>query len=34
VFVNEQDVRLLQGLETPVDEHTEISIIPAMAGGV
>lgn len=33
VFVGEEDVRLLQGLETPVDDQTEISIIPAMAGG-
>lgn len=33
VFVGEADVRLLQGLETPLDEGAEISIIPAMAGG-
>jgi molybdopterin synthase sulfur carrier subunit len=33
VFVNDQDARLLQGLSTPVDEGSEISIIPAMAGG-
>jgi molybdopterin synthase sulfur carrier subunit len=33
VFVGEEDVRLLQGLETPLQDHTEISIIPAMAGG-
>jgi molybdopterin synthase sulfur carrier subunit len=33
IFVGEQDVRLLQGLETGLDEGTEVSIIPAMAGG-
>ncbi len=33
VFVNEQDVRTLQGLDTPLDERAEVSIIPAMAGG-
>jgi molybdopterin converting factor small subunit len=34
VFVDEQDVRLLEGLSTPLADHTEVSIIPAMAGGV
>ncbi|HEV8338749.1 MAG TPA: MoaD/ThiS family protein [bacterium] len=33
VFVNNQDVRLLEGLATPLDDRAEISIIPAMAGG-
>jgi molybdopterin synthase sulfur carrier subunit len=33
VFVNDQDVRLLEGLATPLDDRAEISIIPAMAGG-
>jgi molybdopterin synthase sulfur carrier subunit len=33
VFVGEEDVRLLQGLETPLQDQTEVSIIPAMAGG-
>ncbi|MDR7417758.1 MAG: MoaD/ThiS family protein [Armatimonadota bacterium] len=33
VFVGEEDVRLLQGLETPLAESSEVSIIPAMAGG-
>jgi sulfur-carrier protein len=33
VFVGEEDVRLLQGLATPLDERAEVSIIPAMAGG-
>ena len=34
IFVNEQDIRFLSGLRTPVAEGAEISIIPAMAGGV
>jgi molybdopterin converting factor small subunit len=33
IFVGEEDVRLLQGLATPLQEQTEVSIIPAMAGG-
>ncbi|MDR7401591.1 MAG: MoaD/ThiS family protein [Armatimonadota bacterium] len=33
IFVNDQDVRLLQGLQTPLDDDAEVSIIPAMAGG-
>lgn len=33
IFVGEQDVRLLDGLATPLDAHAEVSIIPAMAGG-
>lgn len=34
IFVDEQDIRLMQGLATPVSESTEVSIIPAMAGGI
>lgn len=33
IFVGEQDVRLLQGLDTALDDGSEVSIIPAMAGG-
>jgi|FLYL01.1.fsa_nt_gi molybdopterin synthase sulfur carrier subunit len=33
IFVNDRDVRLLQGLQTPVPDDAEVSIIPAMAGG-
>lgn len=33
IFVGEEDVRLRQGLATPLDESSEVSIIPAMAGG-
>ena len=33
VYLNDDDVRYLQGMETPVGERDEISIIPAIAGG-
>lgn len=33
IFVDDQDVRLLQGLGTPVAAQSDVSIIPAMAGG-
>jgi sulfur-carrier protein len=33
VYLNDDDVRYLQGLETPIGERDEISIIPAIAGG-
>ncbi|HMC42134.1 MAG TPA: ubiquitin-like small modifier protein 1 [Acidimicrobiales bacterium] len=33
VFVAEEDVRFLQGLETPVAEGQTVSIVPAVAGG-
>jgi len=33
VYVNDEDVRVLQGLETPVDERDTLVILPAMAGG-
>ena len=33
VFVNGQDVRYLQGLETPVEARDEVRLLPAMAGG-
>ena len=34
IYVNDEDVRYLQGLETPVAEGDVISILPAVAGGV
>ena len=34
VFVNGIEIRQLQGARTPVAENDEVSIIPAMAGGV
>ncbi len=33
IFVGEEDIRFLSGLDTPVDSGTEVSIIPAIAGG-
>jgi sulfur-carrier protein len=33
VFVADDDVRFLQGLETPVPDGSEVAIIPAVAGG-
>ena len=33
VFVADEDVRFLQGLETPLTEGQVVSIIPAVAGG-
>ncbi len=33
IYINEEDIRFHQGLETPVAEGDEVSIIPAIAGG-
>ena len=33
VFHNDEDVRFLQALDTPVAEDDRLSIIPAIAGG-
>lgn len=33
VFVNDDEVRSLQGLHTPVRSTDRVSIVPAMAGG-
>lgn len=33
IFANDEDIRFLQNLETPVKEKDEISIVPAIAGG-
>ncbi len=33
VFVDDEDVRFAQGLDTPVREGATVSIIPAVAGG-
>jgi molybdopterin converting factor small subunit len=33
VFVADEDIRFLDGLNTPVEDDTTISIIPAVAGG-
>lgn len=34
VYVNGEDIRFLSSLDTPVKEGDEISIVPAIAGGV
>ena len=33
IFVGDEDIRFLDGLDTAVGERDEISIIPAIAGG-
>lgn len=33
IFANDEDIRFLKNLETPVKEQDEISIVPAIAGG-
>jgi sulfur-carrier protein len=33
VFVAEEDIRFLQGVDTPVTDGQVVSIVPAVAGG-
>jgi molybdopterin synthase sulfur carrier subunit len=33
VFVNDEDIRFLKNLDTPVKDGDEISLVPAIAGG-
>lgn len=33
IYVNGEDVRFLQGVNTPVNNGDEVSIVPAVAGG-
>ena len=33
IFVNDEDIRYLQDMDTPVSDGDPISIIPAVAGG-
>jgi sulfur-carrier protein len=33
IYVNDEDVRYLQGLDTPVAEGDVVSVLPAVAGG-
>ena len=33
IFVADEDIRFLQGLETPVAQGQVVSIVPAVAGG-
>ncbi len=34
VYINDQDVRYLQKLETPVSVNDTVTLLPAMAGGL
>jgi sulfur-carrier protein len=34
VYLNDEDVRVLDGLETPLTQGDTVVILPAMAGGV
>jgi molybdopterin converting factor small subunit len=34
LYVGDEDIAALQGLDTPVDDRAEISIVPAIAGGM
>ncbi|MDZ4695607.1 MAG: ubiquitin-like small modifier protein 1 [Deltaproteobacteria bacterium] len=34
IFANDEDIRFLQNLDTPVKDSDEISIVPAIAGGL
>ena len=33
VYAGDEDIRFLQGLDTPIADGADISIIPAIAGG-
>ncbi len=33
VYINDQDVRYLQGLSTPIGVSDSVTLLPAMAGG-
>lgn len=33
VYVNDEDIRFLDNLDTPVNDGDEVSIVPAIAGG-
>ena len=33
VYLNDEDVRYMQGAETALSEGDEVSILPALAGG-
>jgi sulfur-carrier protein len=34
VYVNDQDVRYLQGLDTAIGPNDTVTLLPAMAGGI
>lgn len=33
VYVNDEDIRFLENLKTPIKDGDEVSIVPAIAGG-
>jgi sulfur-carrier protein len=33
VYVEDEDIRYVEGLDTPVEDDAEIAIMPAVAGG-
>jgi sulfur-carrier protein len=33
VYVDDEDIRYIDGLDSPVDEDAEVAIMPAVAGG-
>jgi molybdopterin synthase sulfur carrier subunit len=33
VYLNDEDIRFLKNLDTPVHDGDELSIVPAIAGG-
>ncbi len=33
IYVNDEDVRFLGGIETPLEDGDSVSILPAVAGG-
>jgi len=33
IYLNDEDIRFLEGTDTPVKEGDRISVIPAIAGG-
>ena len=33
IYVNDEDIRFLENLKTPIKEGDEVSIVPAIAGG-
>jgi MoaD family protein len=33
IYINDEDIRYLQSLDTPVNEGDVVSILPALAGG-
>ena len=33
IFLNDEDIRYLQGLDTPISQPSEITVLPSVAGG-